>query len=360
MTCRAAGRWHAVIEVLLAVLAAALLVSPVARAAPSHVVAVVRPLDPGPMITEVVTRVRGELVAAGFQVALVDHVPGIDPGVELRTVARHLHPLAIFGIFEQPESGAADVWIADLVIGKTLVQRVEPDPREGAPGKEGSSVQALRAVELLRASLLELVVERSNLAQAPAPPPPRDVAEAPLREPSAQPPRASSIGFEAGAAVLHSFEGIGPAVLPLLRVVYQPMPRVSLRLTASGLGTRPSVEAPGGQASVAQEFGLFEVAPVLLADSLVRPLLSVGVGAYHLQAEGAATAPYEASTQQVWTAVFDAGGGAYLAAGRHFGLALEAHVLFTSTSPVVRIAQLEAGSAGRPSVAGSLTLVAAP
>src|SRR5262249_48259576 len=157
--------------------------------------------------TEVVTRVRGELVAAGFQVALVDHVPGADPGAEIRTVASHLHPLAIFGIFEQADSGAADVWIADLLIGKTLVQRVEPDPRQGAPAKDGSSVQAVRAVELLRASLLELVVERSNLP--PAPPPQRDVAETPPRESGAPAPRAGTMGFEAGATVLQSFEGIG-------------------------------------------------------------------------------------------------------------------------------------------------------
>ena len=57
------------------------------------------------MVTEVVTRVRGELVAAGFQVALVDHMPGADPGVEMRAVANRLHPLAIFGIFEQSEIG---------------------------------------------------------------------------------------------------------------------------------------------------------------------------------------------------------------------------------------------------------------
>jgi hypothetical protein len=345
-----------VLEALLAV--ALLAFSGEARAASSLVVAVIRPLDPGPMVTEVVTRVRGELVAAGFQVALVDHVPGTDPGVEMRTVATHLHPLAIFGIFEQTDSGAADVWIADLLIGKTLVQRVGADPREGAPAKDGSSVQAVRAVELLRASLLELVVERSSLP--PSPLPQRDVAEAPPHDQGAPAPKAGSLGFEAGAAVLHSFEGIGPAIAPIVRVAYQPAPRVALRLTASGLGTRPSIEAPNGQAAIAQEFVLFEVAPILFADAVVRPLVSVGAGAYHFEAEGTASFPYASSTRQVWAAAFDAGGGAYLAASRHFGVSLEGHVLFTSTRPLVRIADVEVAAAGRPSVAGSLTLVATP
>src|SRR5262245_4284789 len=99
MTRRAAARWRAVIEALPALVAAALLAfSLEARAAPNLVVAVVRPSEPGPMVTEVVTRVRGELVAAGFQVALVDHVVGMDPGAEIRAIANRLHPLAIFGI----------------------------------------------------------------------------------------------------------------------------------------------------------------------------------------------------------------------------------------------------------------------
>jgi hypothetical protein len=166
--------------------------------------------------------------------------------------------------------------------------------------------------------------------------------------------------LEAGAAVLHSFEGIGPAVSPILRVAYQAAPRVALRLTASGLGTQPTIDAPNGQAKISQEFGLLEVSPVLLADGVLKPLVSVGVGAYHFQAEGAATFPYEASTQETWTAAFDAGAGVRLAAGRHFGVSLEAHVLFAATRPLVRIAQVEVGGAGRPSIAGSLTVVATP
>ena len=355
MTRASAGRWRIVIGLLRALPLLPLLgFSRDARAAASHVVAVVRPSDPGPMVTEVVTRVRGELVAAGFQVALIDHVPGADPGTEMRTVASRLHPLAIFGIFEQSDSGAADVWIADLLIGKTLVQRVEADPREGAPAKDGSSVQAVRAVELLRASLLELVVERSSLPPA-APPPPRDAPETSTRSLESGTPatKAGAFGFEAGAAVLHSFEGIGPTVAPILRLAYQPTPTVAFRLTASGFGTEPRLDAPEGQARVAQQFGLLEMTPIFFAEAPLRPVLSVGAGAYHFEAEGAAALPYEASTQQLWTAVFDVGAGARLAVGRHFGVSLEAHVLFTSSHPMVRIAQLEVGGAGHPSVVGS-------
>jgi hypothetical protein len=314
------------------------------------------------MVTEVVTRVRGELVAAGFQVALVDHVAGADPGAEIRAVANRLHPHAIFGIFEQADSGAADVWIADLLVGKTLVQRVEADPRDGAPAKDGSSVQAVRAVELLRASLLELVVERSHMP-ANAPPPQRDVAEGQGRvcpcEPAAA-PKSGSFGFEAGAAVLHSFDGIGASLSPILRASYQPAARVAIRVTASGFGTHPSVATSEGQAIVTQQFGLLEVAPVLWTEGIVRPVVSVGLGAYHFEAQGAAAPPYEASTRELWTAVFDAGCGARLVAGRHFGVSLEAHALFASSRPEVHIAGLEVGGAGRPSVVGSLTLVATP
>jgi hypothetical protein len=330
--------------------------------AQAGVVAVVRPPEPGPMTTEVVTRVRGELVAAGFQVALVDHAPGADPAVEMRQVAARLRPLAIFGIFEQTEG--ADVWVADLMTGKTLVQRIGADAQERAVAKDGSSVQAVRAVELLRASLLELVVERSNLANAPRPPERDAPAEGPGRVcPCDVPfpaPKTGSIDFEAGAALLHSFEGIGPSVSPIVRVSYQPWSRFAVRVAAAGLGTRAAIERASGQARVAQQLALLELAALFDADRTLVPTLSIGAGAYHLQAEGSAPAPYLATTEELWAAAFEAGGGGRLALGRHFALSLEVHAILTSLYPMVRIAETDAGRAGRPSLLGSLTLAATP
>jgi hypothetical protein len=357
MSPASAARWRRIVGILLPLAALAT----EARADPSLVVAVVRPRDPGPMVTEVVTRVRGELVAAGFEVALVDHAQGIDAGAEMKAIANRLHPAAIFGIFEQTDSGAADVWIADLLTGKTLVQRVAADDKEGSPAKNGSSVQAVRAVDLLRANLLEILVERSNLP--PPTPPPREAIESSRVcpcDPGAAPARGESVGLEAGTAVLHSFDGIGPSLSPILRAFYQPVPSVALRFSASGLGTRPLIEAPEGQARISQEFALFELVPVFFAERAVRPVVSIGFGAYHLQAQGVAEASYETSTRSFWAALFDVGAGVRFAASRHVGLALEVHALFTSSSPVVRIVDIEVGRAGSPSILSSLTLVATP
>jgi hypothetical protein len=293
-------------------------------------------------------------------VAVVDHARGVDPGAELRAVAARLHPVAIFGIFEESEGGAADVWISDLMSNKTLVQRVEPDVREGSQAKTGSSVQAVRAVELLRASLLELVVERSNLAPTAAPAP-RDSAIAETHvEVGGAPSRGVEFGFEAGVAALASLEGIGPAFSPIVRAVVQPMPEIGIRLSAAGLGTGSSLETPEGSALVTQDFGLIELTLTPNAEGAMRALFSIGAGAYHVRAQGSASLPFEASKQEVWTAVLDAGIGARASANRHFAISLEVHGLFSSTTPMVRIAGAEVGRAGRPTMLASLTLVATP
>jgi hypothetical protein len=367
MNRAAARRWRVVIEVLLVVAALAT----DGFAAPSLVV-VVRPAEPGAVITEVLTRVRGELVASGFQVALVDHVPGAEPANEMKSIAAKFRPLAIFGIFEQPDGGAADVWIVDLMAGKTIVQRVQVGTRDGSPNKDGSSVQAVRAVDLLRASLLELVVERSTLpppaAQAAPPAPVQRETSADAgqgacpgcAEPGAFGARSGQVGLEAGAAVLHSFEGIGPSFSPILRTSYQPASRLALRVSAAGFGTEPSLDAPEGRARIAQQFAMFELLPIFFADRALRPVLSIGVGAYNLRAEGSAGPPYAPTTQSLLGAVFDAGIGGHFSVSRHFGLSIEVHALFTSSYPMVRIAQSDVGRAGRPSILSSLTLVATP
>jgi hypothetical protein len=138
------------------------------------------------------------------------------------------------------------------------------------------------------------------------------------------------------------------------------LPEIGIRLSAAGLGTSSSVEAPEGSALVTQDFGLIELTLAPNAEGAVHALFSIGAGAYHVRAQGSAPLPFEASKQEVWTAVLDAGAGARVSASRHFAISLEVHALFSSTTPTVRIAEADVGRAGRPTMLSSLTLVATP
>ena len=130
-------------------------------------VAVIRPVDADPIVVESLTRIEGELIAAGFQVIVVDRSEGVGPGEQIAAVVRQLHPLAVFGVWSDVTRGVADVWVADTLSDKTTVRHVDvaTEKEQAEP-----SVLAVRAVELLQGSLLELVLEQSALARRPAPP----------------------------------------------------------------------------------------------------------------------------------------------------------------------------------------------
>lgn len=154
-------------------------------------VTVVRSPRPRTMFDEATMRLAAELRAAGFLVRVIDAAPGLDgrgqvevsarSGEQERGAARTAEAsFATIAILETARGAAADVWVADHLTQKTLVRRVEIGDA-GSP--TAASDLAVRSVELLRASLLE--VKTSN---GPAPPLPADLARwldrpAPLPQP---------------------------------------------------------------------------------------------------------------------------------------------------------------------------------
>ena len=126
------------------VLALTLLASRPSRASEGVQVALV--LSPGE--TALAERLHAELALLGFGVVKVD---GDGPDSPLDLVARRANAIAAIRIISS--AGGVEVWIADRLTGKTLLRQVVSG-REGAPLAPADV--ALQAVELLRASLLEL------------------------------------------------------------------------------------------------------------------------------------------------------------------------------------------------------------
>ncbi|MGK3964555.1 hypothetical protein WMF38_10305 [Sorangium sp. So ce118] len=346
-----------------------------AAAAASRVAIVEADAD-DPLVREAATRLRAELGAAGFEVVSVPRARDgdmRDVRAALERAARDEGAFAAAAIFRSRAGATADLWIVDRVTQKTVVRTVE------VAGAAAPSVMAVRAVELLQASLLE-----ANLL-ASRPPPggaaadsvaiPDDVRRwmAPVRRQAAadlaaeRPGMLAGIGVEAGLAALQSTGGIGPALGPALRLSYGGgaagggvLPAgLAARLTFAGPTLAPALgDARAlGTVSVRQEMALLEAVWALETGGAVSPVLSAGVGGFHLFISGDPLPPLRSATGEVWSIAAALGAGAGLRVTERAALLLDAHAIFAEPRAVVTLGGERLGSAGRPTFAGFLGLL---
>jgi hypothetical protein len=300
------------------------------------------------------TRVREELIAGGFDVALVDPGPRTDPVSMADAMERQRESVATIALLGDPEHGPAELWILDRVGGQAEVRRI-PAPTEDP--ERVPEVLAIRTIEVLRASALKLLVE-SNRPPAPPPPPAAPTVVVAASAPARAAPPAPILGLETGISLLSSVGGPGPAAVPLARLRVPLRGPLSARVTLAGLGTTPHVDTTLGSAAVAQTLGLAELGLLFRAGRRVRPLVSVGGGVLHVQSDGAAMTPYLGNNAGRWAGVADGGVGVLFGDGGDLAAALELHAFLAFPHPVIRFVDVDAATIGRPSLMATLTLVA--
>jgi hypothetical protein len=340
----------------------------IGTAAAATRVALVRPSPASPAVSEALTRIEGELAADGFDVVLVDSAAEAPKDAARDTSPDDDGAQASISFVVDTAARTAELRVVDRLTNKAVVRRTPIDETDAS---RAAQVLAVRAVELLRASLLELMIEAEPPASqvagaAPSTPPEADRRQAKAWAAKALPDRTepppSRWSLEAGAAVLASAGGVGPAVVSVVRGRFAFVRVLALRATLAGLGTEPRVDAPTGtgSASVAQELGLLEIVARPWPRGWLRPTFSAGAGALYTSVDGQASAPYVSRHSSEWSAAADAGAGAELALGDRLALALEVHVLIAQPYPVVRFLDDEAARAGDPSILGTLTLSGSP
>jgi hypothetical protein len=381
-------------------------------------VVLVRPAGSDALLAEATTRLSAELTAAGFLVTVLDAAPGTDPKTEVESQNLDPAPVATLALSHLGASATADVWVADRVTGKTLVRHVNVGPaaRDRAP-----TVLAVRAVELLRASLLEATtpqaarsssgpfpvpddvakwmspsgpatpnagntpsagsaLDAAGSAPAPAEPSkPNAVAPAPSRPVSSSDATASEpssagstkdfarddgaskrVHFtaELGAGGIFGVHGAGAALAPVVRGA----------VGSSSLAGRLSIVAPafgahvataGGSASIRQELAALEIVGTWPRRSVLSVVGSIGAGALHWHIAGTANAPNLAHSGDAWAAVADVGVGGRLRLGGRSGVLLDVHSVFLTPRPAVEIAGREAASASEPLAVVTLGFVEA-
>jgi hypothetical protein len=322
---------------------------------PRALVILLQPTIVSPGTHRSLERIKDELLADRFRVVLADSSVAGDPGAVMESLARERDAVAVLALFGDPESGQSELWIVQRGSGRAVVRRatVTVDP-ERMP-----EVLSLRALELLRATALELSLETESPSQsstpgaisrpaAPAPPP------APLPEPS--PVIGDVLSVETGVAVLHSLDGPPPAVAPVGRVRVRFLRSMHARVTVSGLGSRPRFETQYGSATVAHSFALLELGALFRRDKRIRPLVILGAGALNVNAGGTGKGQFEGRELGKWCAIFDAGAGGSVGLGSRLALATELHAFIASPHPVVRFVGMPVATIGRPSLVLTLTL----
>jgi hypothetical protein len=309
-------------------------------------VAVVRSSSSDRVLHEAATRLRAELLDAGFEVVDVDRAPG-DPRSEVEDAAPDTSSFATIAMSRAPNGAFADVWISDRVTGKTVVRRLEV----GA-GPSATTVLAIRALELLRASLLEIA------AKAPSAEPPisapNDVVNwvAPALPPTPATPVLQGTALGVGALVLHGLRGIGLGVGPTVNFSRGAGPWF-LRVMLAGPLIGPELRAAAGSATIRQELA----ALALGWASDPQPLGAfawVGVGGFDLHSSGSAVAPYRGISGDVASFLWTVGLGGLARIGPRVALSVELMAISLDPQPVVVIAGNDAGSAGTPSIGASL------
>jgi hypothetical protein len=258
------------------------------------------------------------------------------------------------------EAASAELWVVDRMTGKTLVRHVRADPKAAARIPE---VLSVRAVELLRASFLELAITSRPGAKPPEEPPPVPVAPVVTRwatEPFEDPDWVWAVEAGGGALDGASFlpDRVGSEFVPIARLQRALGEGFCARATFAGLGTEARVNTPGGYADVSQSVVLAEAVVRFRRGRRFEPILSLAAGTLRVSAQGHHSAPYDSAAGTHWSFAGGAGFGFRVPIRpRRFEVGVEIQALLAQPSPVVRFFDTELARAGRPTLLASVTLL---
>jgi hypothetical protein len=355
-----------------------------ARADETSLVILLRPPGADRVVIEATTRLEAELRAAGFQVRVIEGTAGADgrTQVEGTVTGPEATPrpasFATIALLATDRGAAADVWVADHITRKTLVRRLDVSD----PGVDNAASDlAVRSVELLRASLLEVSAPQkrelpADLARWLGEPPPiartfatptltptaappasaATVAPAPAPRPASAPARAAPsravAGVEAGIGVLAG-GSFGAAPVPVLRIA-APLP-LHLAVRATLVPTaKTELSAAAGTVALGQDLLTIELAYAFgREDATVFPLVAVGGGLYYLRVDGAAKTPYVGEHHNMSAGFFSAAAGLGVRVHEGVALLVDGSALVLQPEPVVTILGKAAGATGRPAFFGS-------
>lgn len=313
-------------------------------------IAILRPAGSSVELGEALFRLQGELLALGLEVRIAERAKragasALDAQAWFEQTAAAHDVDAVIDVIGDTVPTAVEVWIQERDTRRYRMTRVvlEPDAENAA------ETLAIRAIEVLRSSFLEIDLSARSRRSALVTPNARD-------EPAPAPQRAEQrFGLEAGAALLTSLDGVGPALLPLARVDGALGSSLTVELTLAGFGTRPSLEEESRSARVAQQFGVVGLCYCSPSHAGFLPILGLAAGALRTSVSGRADAPDRGHSIERWSVLVDAKFGARLGLPGGYHLTLASHLHWAEPYVAVHFVDTEVASTGRPNLLLSLT-----
>lgn len=322
------------------------------RPAFAHTVLLLRPPNRSSATAELLERLRGELLSIGFEVVVrARPEPGTTSAPEpMRSkLAAEARCDAALDVVDDSTPGAVDVWIVDSDQHFELLARVKVD----ANSENYSKALAIRTSEVLRARLVESHASKELQSSTSARPvPPKQTVTVESRGVQ----HSGRLGLELGAAALTSLDGLGLALLPLLRADWAVESKLVLQATLAGFGTRPSVAALAGEAKVAMQYALVGACYRLEWQHRVRPLAAFSVGALHTAVDGQAEPPWQGHLVDQWSFLLDASLGATFQLSQRYAIVLAGHVQLAEPYVAIHLGEQSVASSGRPNLLVSLAL----
>ena len=320
----------------------------------ARTVVLLQPAPDASSAPELLERLRGELLSVGFEVSVRDRPSGSEPSTLDDEFWQQLAAPgtvdAAVDLVGEPEPVAVDVWIVDGEHRFQRVARVSLD----ANTENAFKGAAIRASEVLRARLFEKDVGATPPAAAARPT--QQSPSAPASEVDTERSwRSRRYGFELGAAVLASLDGMGPAMLPIVSFDWALEPALVLQATFAGFGTRPSITTAAGSAEVALQYGVVGASYRHDWDHPVRPLGALSLGALRTAVVGHAELPREGHSVDQWSFLLDVSVGAALQLSHQYTVVLAGHAQLAQPEVAIHFGEQTIASLGRPNLLLTLT-----
>jgi hypothetical protein len=263
----------------------------------------------------IIPLLRSELESLGLRVETVDKRQNEVVARDLQRAAREHHAVAAIRVLVS--SGTVELWIADRVTGKVVLRDVLA---QGEGNKISESTVALQAVELLRASLLE--VEAPHPPRGEVTPPPA------LYNVVGYPESTARLRLEISPALLASIGGVSPLDAAAFEIGY----RVSPYATAESFGAVSVV--PGtirdsiGTAKLhARSFTLGIEVHGRASATRWQPFARLGAGVLTVSAQGDASSPYVGYQRDDLDVAFIAAAGSRYRLTRNMALSATLHAI---------------------------------
>lgn len=365
------SRWHGVARwrssstraSLYRLLALTALVSTPWRFAEAAGVAIVSNPSSDPLLVELVTRLHGELLAVNLEVVRLTRQTVAEPRrVTIQTWLERggadTEPDAVIEVLGDAAPFAVRVWLRDTTARSHPRSLLEVASNPDDPPEK----LAIRATEVLRSALLEADLLPRDAANDRDVPSDRDARSVPpdTREHDAASgpadDTASVLGVAAGAASLIGVDGVGPAIMPLVRVDVDVAPHLALHAMLAGLGTRPVVQSATDSAQLRQTQLLAGVRYRFDATKPLQPFLGLSVGALGTAIQGRARPPAEAHDHHHWSMLFEASGGLELRLFENFYATFAGHVQAAAPGIAIHLLDTQVATTGHPNLGLSATL----